>query len=206
MRISRPAQRAPGLSLRVSPPARSAFWLSYCLRQEIFFRRGLFRQADLLSLQVTSLKWGPLAPSQLRDFPATMNPSDSLLGSHDSYVFPPRPAVHLAPWGMTLPYARQNVAQKGLPGSSIDLSTHAAPNLPTSGRPPESLMAAYTHCFTMSARFIRAQRLATFAWANEAKSGSLTLRLASSPFEASEHRITPAPAQLATCPNGLLTW
>lgn len=47
-------------------------------------------------------------------------------------------------------------------------------------------------------------RLATPNLSNEAESGSLSLRLASSPPEASPEWITPTHARLATCQTGNL--
>src|SRR5450432_4390347 len=65
---------------------------------------------------------------------------------------------------------------EGLPGSSADLSTRAAPNHPE--KPGRCLPVASPPV----SGFILVGGLATFVFPNEAESGSLALRLACSPI------------------------
>ena len=61
----------------------------------------------------------PLRSAVVTRFFATMSPSDSRMSSAEGYVFPPAPGS-----------SRLFPAPSGLPGSSADLSSHAASNHP----------------------------------------------------------------------------
>ena len=108
-----------------------------------FFRSGLLRQAVLPPLTETHFSRSPFAPSQLRDFPATM-------GHSDFRNWLPRAVMHsrrelLRTWthGTLLCLAQSKM--RPIRTSQVPRPIFRRTPPPTT---PESPVAAYTHCFT----------------------------------------------------------
>lgn len=134
-------------------------------------------------LAQAQLVQGPFAPRALPRLDATTDPSDSLAGH------PGRLCISAGCRGTT-------PAGQGLSSSQLNLSMRAAPFTPGS-RP-----AACTCCFAGRDRLRPLRRLGRSHWCHEAKTGSLALRLASSPRGASPPGLLPANARPATWQTG----
>ena len=123
---------------------------------------------------------GPLAPRALPRFSATMGLSDSRAERPERLCIP---AQGLVTW------------HRSCRASQVPRLIFRRTPSPIT---PESPMIAHSflhhRCGLQPIR-----RLGRSHWSNEAETGSLTLRLTSSPLEASLRRITPPCAQLATC-------
>src|SRR5512137_1086791 len=119
-----------------------------------------------------------------------MGRSDSL-GRHASRLF-----LFGRRWLALLPLP---VCQ-GLSCSSMDYPT-APPSLT-----PESSPPALEHCLGENAGFTTSERLAALDWLNEARFGSLALRLGSSLGRALARRIAPARHRLRYMFNVQFTW
>ena len=147
---------------------------------------GTIVQVAPFSSDSTCPRQGPFAPSCFQDFFATMGLSDSRLRQRNRLFVPGRPVV---------PAPRRSGSPRFL-DQSLDTRRPLSPRrarsllLPVPSRP--ALGFAYPG------------RLATPRQYNEADSGSLTLRLMSSPYEASPDRVTPSHARSATCQTGNL--
>ena len=87
----------------------------------------------------------------------------------------------------------------GLPGSSTNLSARAHPLSPRRARQLHMPVASLP-----ALGFTYPGRMATPKRFNEAEMGSLALRLAPSPHEASPDRVAPSHARSATCQTGNL--
>ena len=71
---------------------------------------------------------------------------------------------------------------------------------------PESPAAAYACCFTADDRLQPSRRISHSQWSNEVESGSLALRLAPSPFEASHQRDYSRLRSIGYMSNKQSTW
>ena len=189
-----PRDLEPDLPLLLGLVAQLRPQLGDFLRQLSRFGRQALSQLDRFFRNRTMVVQAVLPSSRLK--PASSKapwlhghyPASQLLwasptpdpGTADGYVFPP------AAWPLRRP---GRVSQ--VPG----LIFRRTPS-PTT---PESPTVAGSRFFTAGAGFTLFGRLAALTWRHEAETGSLALRLTSSPFEASLKRIAPLCARLATC-------
>jgi len=130
----------------------------------------------------TKLQQGSFAPPELPGFRATMNPSDSRTWPKHGYLFP---------WSVVVATQPRHRA-----GSPRFLGGSVAIRRPLSPREVRPL------CLLVVPRpvigFTRFGGLATSKWFHEAETGSLSLRLTASSFEASDQRVAPWPARSTT--------
>ncbi len=124
------------------------------------------------------VRQGSFAPRELPRFKANTTLSDSRLG---------RDVVMRSHISLAGRHARRPAAGPGLPGSSLICRRPPSPLTP--GSPP----AARARCFTGGVRFRHLRRVDHYHWFNEAETGSLTLRLTSSPSRAPTTRLPASP-------------
>lgn len=131
----------------------------------------------------------PLGSTVITRFAATMGRSDSRAGAPADYLFSTSVDLPSSPSACT-----------GLSCSCMNCPT-APPSLT-----PESLPPVCEHCLGVSAGFAISERLATLSLLNEARFGSLALRLGRSLRRALAGGIAPARYRLRFMFNVQFTW
>ena len=163
------------------------FWPSQSLilvQATVFFRSGTFVQADLLTSDENVRSAGVLRSAGVTPVHRYYGPLRLPIASDDGYLFPT--PVARAPCHGAL--ARSRISQ--VPRRSFDARRPLPPRV---AHPLQMLVAS-----RMVSGFNIFGRLTTTTLRNEAETGSLTLRLTSSPSRASADEVARAAAELAS--------